>query len=250
MKSRASALRLLLAAANPQWAYGHVRMPPERRPLTLPRVEAVLQTPADVVLRDGSTMRLRPPRPDDAAALLAFFESLSDESLYLRFHGHPSVDARLVDPVLDPDWFERGALIGAHGDRVVAVANYVRLRDVRAAEVAFAVADDFQGRGVGTRLLEQLAATAAGVGVEEFVAEVMPDNTAMLRVFTDAGFETTRETELGTTEVRLSLGPTETLRERMDVRDHVGVVSSLTPLFEPRAIAVIGASPRTGSIGG
>jgi len=213
-------------------------------------VEALLQTPADVVLRDGSTMRLRAPRPDDAAALLAFFDSLSDESLYLRFHGHPSVDARLVDPVLAPDWFERGALVGASESRIVAVANYVRLRDVRAAEVAFAVADDFQGRGVGTRLLEQLAAAASGVGIEEFVAEVMADNTAMLRVFTDAGFETTRETLLGTTEVRLALGSTEMLRERMDVRDHVGVVSSLAPLFEPRAIAVIGASPRMGSIGG
>jgi acetyl coenzyme A synthetase (ADP forming)-like protein len=206
--------------------------------------------PADVVLRDGSTMRLRPPGRDDAAALLAFFEGLSDESLYLRFHGHPSVDVRLVEPVLEPDWLERGALVGTHEERVVAVANYVRLRDPRSAEVAFAVADDFQGRGVGTRLLEQLAAAATGVGIEEFVAEVMPDNTAMLRVFTDAGFETARETVQGTTEVRLSLGPTEALRHRVDERDHVGVVSSLAPMFDPKAIAVIGASPRTGSIGG
>jgi acetyl coenzyme A synthetase (ADP forming)-like protein len=213
-------------------------------------MEALRQMPADVVLRDGSTMRLRPPGRDDAGALLTFFEDLSDESLYLRFHGHPSVDARLVDPVLEPDWLERGALVGAYEDRIVAVANYVRLRDARTAEVAFAVADEFQGRGVGTRLLEQLASAATGVGIEEFVAEVMPDNTAMLRVFTDAGFETTRETVLGTTEVRLALGPTETLRHRVDERDHVGVVSSLAPLFEPRALAVIGASPRAGSIGG
>jgi acetyl coenzyme A synthetase (ADP forming)-like protein len=213
-------------------------------------MEALRQMPADVVLRDGSTMRLRPPGRDDAGALLTFFEDLSDESLYLRFHGHPSVDARLVDPVLEPDWLERGALVGAYENRIVAVANYVRLRDARTAEVAFAVADEFQGRGVGTRLLEQLASAATGVGIEEFVAEVMPDNTAMLRVFTDAGFETTRETVLGTTEVRLALGPTETLRHRVDERDHVGVVSSLAPLFEPRALAVIGASPRAGSIGG
>jgi acetyl coenzyme A synthetase (ADP forming)-like protein len=216
-------------------------------------MEVLLKTPplaADVVLRDGSTMRFRAPVGDDAAGLLTFFERLSDESLYLRFHGHPSVDARLVDPVLDPDWVERGALIGMHGDRIVAVANYVRLRDARAAEVAFAVADDFQGRGVGTRLLEQLAAAATAVGIEEFVAEVMADNTAMLRVFTDAGFETTRETILGTTEVRLSLGPTETFRVRVDERDHVGVVTSLGPLFDPKTVAVIGASPRQGSIGG
>jgi acetate---CoA ligase (ADP-forming) len=220
---------------------------------TLPPMEASLKTPptpADVVLRDGSTMRLRAPVRDDAHALLSFFERLSEESLYLRFHGHPSVDARLVEPVLDPDWVERGALIGAYEDRVVAVANYVRLRDARTAEVAFAVADDYQGRGVGTRLLEQLAAAATAVGIEEFVAEVMADNTAMLRVFVDAGFETARETVLGTTEVRLSLGPTETFRGRVDERDHVGVVSSLAPLFDPKTVAVIGASPRTGSIGG
>jgi acetate---CoA ligase (ADP-forming) len=205
---------------------------------------------ADVVLRDGSTMRLRPPGREDAHRLLAFFQDLSDRSLYLRFHGHPAVDERLVAPVLDPDWAERGALVGMSEDRIVAVANYVRLRDVRSAEVAFAVADDFQGRGIATRLLERLAAAAAGVGIEEFVAEVMLDNAAMLRVFADAGFETTRETVLGTAEVHLALGTSETLRSRVDERDHIGVVSSLAPFFQPKTVAVIGASPRVGSIGG
>jgi acetate---CoA ligase (ADP-forming) len=205
---------------------------------------------ADVVLRDGSTMRFRPPERRDAKSSLAFFRGLSDESLYLRFHGRPTVGPNLVEPLLEPDWAERGALVGVTGDRVVAVANYVRLRDPHAAEVAFAVADDFQGRGIGTRLLEQLAAAAADVGIEEFVAEVMPANDPMLRVFADAGFETTRATVSGTVEVRLELTPTETFRARVDERDHAGVVSSLNPFFEPRSIAVIGASPRAGSIGG
>jgi acetate---CoA ligase (ADP-forming) len=205
---------------------------------------------ADVVLRDGSTMRLRPPRREDLDGLLAFFRGLSDESLYKRFHGHPSVEPRMVEPMLEPDWTERGSLIGVKGDHVAAAANYVRLRDARTAEVAFAVADDLQGRGIGTRLLEQLAGTAAGVGIEEFVAEVMLDNSPMLRVFADAGFETSRETVLGTAEVRLALAATETLRERVDERDHVGVVSSLQPFFTPQTVAVVGASPREGSIGG
>jgi acetyl coenzyme A synthetase (ADP forming)-like protein len=205
---------------------------------------------ADVVLRDGSTMRFRPPSPDDLEALLAFYRTLSDESLYRRFHGHPAVAPRLVEPMLEPDWLERGALIGVKEDRVVAVANYVRLRDARTAEVAFAVADELQGRGIATRLLEQLAGAAAEVGIEEFVAEVMLDNSSMLRVFADAGFETTRQTVLGTAEVHLALAPTKTLRERIDERDHVGVVSSLKPFFSPQTIAVVGASPRAGSIGG
>jgi acetyl coenzyme A synthetase (ADP forming)-like protein len=207
-------------------------------------------TVVDVVLRDGSTMRLRPPSREDAARALAFFGELSDRSLYLRFHGRPTVDAHLVEPVLEPDWVERGALVGTKDDRIVAIANYVRLRDARTAEVAFAVADELQGRGIATRLLEQLAVAATAIGIEEFIAEVMFDNAAMLHVFADAGFETKRETVSGTTEVRLSLGRTETLRLRIDERDHVGVVGSLQPFFDPGTVAVVGASPRTGSIGG
>ncbi len=239
---------------NPQPGCGALRMPAgagacRLRGMAAPSVPSAADV-ADVVLRDGSTMRLRPPARDDASALLEFFQGLSDHSLYLRFHGHPSVDEHLVAPVLDPDWSERGALVGTQDERIVALANYVRLRDLRTAEVAFAVADGFQGRGIATRLLEQLAVHARSVGIEEFVAEVMFDNTAMLRVFADAGFETSRETVSGTIEVHLSLGRTETLRARVDERDHVGVVTSLRPFFDPATVAVIGASPRAGSIGG
>ena len=163
----------------------------------------------DVILRDGRTLRLRPPRPDDAESLLDFFRSLSEQSLYLRFHGFPSVEARLVDPLLDPDWEERGALLGTlaeNGDeRVVAVGNYVRLRDPSLAEAAFAVADEHQRRGIGTRLLEQLADRAGRVGIERFVAEVLPDNRNMLGVFEAAGFELSREFEGGEVEVEFPI---------------------------------------------
>jgi acetyl coenzyme A synthetase (ADP forming)-like protein len=205
---------------------------------------------ADVVLRDGSTMRLRPPHKDDSDVLLEFFRGLSDQSLYLRFHGHPNVTERLVEPVLEPDWFERGALVGAHEGQIVALAGYVRLRDPRSAEVAFAVADTFQGRGIGSRLLEQLATAAEGSGIEEFLAEVMPENSAMLRVFSDAGFGQSRRLESGVMEVRLALAPTEALWLQVDERDHVAVAASLRPFFEPATVAVLGASPRHGTIGG
>jgi acetyl coenzyme A synthetase (ADP forming)-like protein len=204
----------------------------------------------DVVLRDGSTMRLRPPVAADGPALLAFFEALSPESLYLRFHGRPRVDERLVDPVLDPDWSERGALIGTYGDRIVALANYVRLRDRSAAEVAFAVADEFQGRGVATRLLERLAEVAATHGIERFLAAVLSANAAMLSVFTDAGFAVTRASAAGETDVALDLAATDVYRSRVDERDHHGVAASLRPFFAPASIAVVGASARRGTIGG
>jgi acetate---CoA ligase (ADP-forming) len=215
------------------------------RPRTQLSVDAV-----DVVLRDGSTMRFRPPRQADAAALVAFLRGLSERSLYLRFHGHPAVDERLVEPVLEPDWHERGALVGTHEGRIVALAGYVRLRDPRSAEVAFSVADAFQGRGIGSRLLEQLADAGAAVGIEEFVAEVMAENRSMLGVFADAGFAERRRLEAGVVEVRLALAATEALQLQVDARDHVAVAASLQPFFQPRTVAVVGASARRGTIGG
>ena len=105
-----------------------------------------VDAPVDVILRDGSTLRLRAPTDADRQPLVRFFGELSPRSLYLRFHGIPTVDERLVEPVLDTDWVDRGSLVGsvthAGEDRIVALANYVRLRDPLSAEVAFTVADD------------------------------------------------------------------------------------------------------------
>jgi acetyl coenzyme A synthetase (ADP forming)-like protein len=211
--------------------------------------------PVDVILRDGSTLRLRAPARGDAGALIAFFEGLSEHSRYLRFHGSRRVDAALVEPFLDPDWVDRGALIGvlateAGAERIVTLAEYARLRDPKTAEVAFTVADDFQGRGAATRLLEQLTMRAADVGIERFVAEVLPENSAMLAVFRDAGFEVSRTLDGGEVEVRFPIAATQQFRARVEERDHVAVVASLRPFFAPASVAVVGASRRRGSIGG
>ena len=124
----------------------------------------------DVILRDGRTLRLRPPVRADVPALTDFFRALSRQSLYNRFHGTLSVDERLAERVVDPDFVERGALIGVADGRIVALGNWVRLRDPRSAEAAFAVADDVHGLGIGTRLLERLSALAGEAGIERFVA--------------------------------------------------------------------------------
>jgi acetyl coenzyme A synthetase (ADP forming)-like protein len=208
----------------------------------------------DVILRDGTTMRLHPPLSGEEEAVLELFSRLTTASLHSRFHGLPPVGPALVAPYLDPDGVERGALVGTladgGGERVVALASWTRLRDPSVAEVAFAVEDGLQGKGVGTRLLEQLADSAARAGVEQFVAEVLPDNRSMLRVFADAGFELTRTLSGGTVEVRFSIEPTDAYREHVDQRDHEAVVASLRPFFAPTSVAVVGASPRECSIGG
>ena len=204
----------------------------------------------DVILKDGGTLRLRPPAGGDAEAVLAFLQGLSERTLYMRFHGIRHVDDAMVEAMVEPDWVERGALAGWLGDRVVGIANYVRLRDPAVAEAAFVVADEEQGRGVGTRLLEQLAARAAETGVSRFVAEVLAENRQMLSVFTGAGFDVVRELEHGEVEVSFPLAATETFQARVEERDHVAVAASLRPFFEPATVAVIGASRRRGSIGG
>ncbi len=208
------------------------------------------QAAVDVILKDGGTLRLRPPVAADEEAVLAFLAGLSERSLYLRFHGIRQVDSAMAASMLEPDWAETGALAGWLGDRVVGLANYVRLRDPSTAEAAFVVADDEQGRGIGTRLLEQLAARAAETGVSRFVAEVMAENRAMLSVFTGAGFDVVRELEHGEVEVSFPIAATETLQARVEERDHVAVAASLRPFFEPASVAVVGASRRRGSIGG
>jgi acetate---CoA ligase (ADP-forming) len=204
----------------------------------------------DVILRDGTTLRLRTPRADDARALVDFLSGLSKESVYYRFHGFPALNERLVEQFVEPDWHERGHLIGELQGRVIALASYVRLRDPAAAEVAFVVADAFQRRGIGTRLLEQLAERAAAVGIERFVAEVLAENRQMLGVFEAVGFEITRTLESGTVEVEFRIEATESYLERVDERDHLAAVASLRPFFAPSSVAVLGASKRRESIGG
>jgi acetyl coenzyme A synthetase (ADP forming)-like protein len=213
-------------------------------------VEEAAAGAVDVILKDGGTLRLRPPAAADADAVLEFLQGLSERSLYLRFHGIRNVDDTLAGTLLDPDWVETGVLAGWLGDRIVGIANYVRLRDPRLAEAAFVVADSEQGRGIGTRLLEQLAERAAATGVTRFVADVMAENRAMLSVFTGAGFDVVRELEHGEVEVSFPIAATEAFQERVEERDHVAVAASLRPFFEPSSVAVIGASRRRGSIGG
>ncbi len=232
------------------------RRTPHVRPALRDNQPMSLATDAvDVILRDGGTLRLRAPTAADAASLLEFFRGLSRQSLHMRFHGMPNLRPQLVESLLEPDWVERGALLATLAgpndeERVVAVANYVRLRDPAVAEAAFAVADADQRRGIGTRLLEQLAQRAAAVGVERFLAEVLPDNRAMLTLFEHVGFELKRERESGVVEVEFELAPTERYALSVEERDHVGVRASLRPFFEPASVAVVGASSRRGTIGG
>jgi acyl-CoA synthetase (NDP forming)/RimJ/RimL family protein N-acetyltransferase len=202
----------------------------------------------DVLLRDGSTLRLQAPRPTDYEAIKGFFDGLSPESRYLRFHGYGRTDIA-ARAAAEAGGVDRVALIARHDGAVVAVAGFDGLREVRAAEVAFAVADDFQRRGAGTRMLEQLAEIAAERGITRFDAEVMVDNRAMLGVFEGAGFGVRRRGSSGELTVSLDINPTEAVQERIDERDHFAAVAALRPILAPSSVAVVGAAATPGNVG-
>ena len=203
----------------------------------------------DVILSDGSTLRLRAPGPGDFDDIKAFYDGLSPDSRYMRFHGNGRTDMAARDSA-EADGVDRVALIGRRGDSVVAAAGFDGLREPGVAEVAFAVADDSQGRGVATRMLEQLAAIAAVKGIHRFDAEVMASNRPMLSVFEHAGYAIRRKGAAGEVTVSLDITPSEEVRERIAERDHMGAVASLRPILAPASVAVVGASSSPGSVGG
>jgi len=202
----------------------------------------------DVLLRDGATLRLQVPTVADFDDLKEFVDGLSPESRYRRFQGSGGTEiaARLA---ADAGGVDRVTLIARYGGRVVAVAGFDGLREPRAAEVAFAVADDFRGRGAGTRMLEQLAAIAAARGINRFDAEVMSADRAMLGVLEGAGFAVRRRSWVGELTVSLDITPSQAAQERTDERDHFAAVASLRPLLAPSSIAVVGAAAAPGNVG-
>jgi GNAT superfamily N-acetyltransferase len=145
-------------------------------------------TEADVVLRDGSRVHVRPIAPEDRDRMRTFLGSLSKESRRLRyFSGGANLDwaAGAAVGVRYPAGY--GIVATRDDDRIVAHATYCTAAE-GTAEVAFAVADELQGLGIATMLLARLAAAADEQGIHWFEAEVLPENHRMLDVFRDSGF--------------------------------------------------------------
>ncbi|MFD0596353.1 GNAT family N-acetyltransferase [Catellatospora coxensis] len=208
-------------------------------------------TGADVLLSDGTTVHLRQITPDDGDAVVAMHSRFSERTRYLRyFSPYPRIPARDLHRFVNVDHTDREAFVVAAGDRLVAVGRYERLGEQAVdAEVAFVVEDAYQGRGVGSVLLEHLAAAAAEAGITRFVAEVLPENGAMLRVFTDAGYEVTRRYADGVVTLTFPVAPTERSRAVQADREQRTEARSVARLLRPRAVAVYGASASGHGVG-
>ncbi len=135
-----------------------------------------------VILKDGSTLHLRPILCDDEAKLLALFYRMSPHTIYLRFHhlmSHmPKEEARRFCNVDFDNTFALAATLGEDAEeKIIAVGRYARLPKGDTAELALVVEDSYQGKGIGTHLLEQVATVARGRGIRSFEAEVLAENS-------------------------------------------------------------------------
>ena len=205
----------------------------------------------NVVLRDGSTVRVRRMLPNDDQALLGLFTSLSEESRWLRFFSPTKGAALAAEAHRETNLDHTFGLLALSGpdERVVGHAFYAGLDEHR-AEVAFTIANEFQGRGLATILLGQLAEVAAANNIQMFEAEVVAANHAMLHVFRESGFPIEVSAEAGQLHVTFPTSFTAEAIEKFETRETLAAINALKLFFNPRAVAVVGASRKRGTIGG
>ncbi|WP_411107425.1 GNAT family N-acetyltransferase [Streptomyces sp. cmx-4-9] len=213
---------------------------------------------ADVVLRDGGTARIRPITTADAGRLVSFYEQVSDESKYYRFFApYPRLSDRDVRRFTHHDFVDRVGLAATVGGEFIATVRYDRIgADGRSAtgpadeaEVAFLVQDAHQGRGVASALLEHIGAVARERGIRRFAAEVLPANTKMIKVFTDAGYQQKRSFEDGSVHLTLDLEPTAESLAVQRAREQRAEARSVQRLLAPGSVAVVGVSRTGGGLG-
>jgi acyl-CoA synthetase (NDP forming)/GNAT superfamily N-acetyltransferase len=205
----------------------------------------------DALAADGGIIRLRPVSLEDATGLAGLHARGSADSLRQRFFGAPGAAtlAAEVTRLLRPPAPDHDVVVAEHDGMIIGVASYEREPAAQQrAEFAVFVDEAHHGRGIGTLLLEHLAASARRRGVTELVGEVMAGNMAMLRVAADLSARSSR-IDHGVVDVGLRTVPDDGTLASADARDRAAERASLRPLFAPRAVAVVGAGRQPGGIG-
>ena len=202
------------------------------------------------MLRDGSTLAVRPIRPQDEADLARFFTDLSMESRVFRFFAAIANADVLAKKLVHIDYMTQYGLLAVAGAarQVVGHAMYAETGP-RKAELALAVADEYQGRGLGTILLGQLAEAAAAAGIDVLEAIVRPENHRMLNVLRESGFPVSARSEPGEVHAEIPTALTAEGLRQFEDRERIAAVAAVNHLLAPRSVAVVGASRQRGSIG-
>lgn len=223
------------------------------RPLYIPPLEADHTESGSLIMRDGSTAAIRPAEPTDVPMMLQFIDRLSPESRRHRFFSESSPPSdRIAALCCSSNPRSQFTLIVTRvwegRPRIIAAGSYWA-KDGQTAEVAMAVDDEFHGNGLGTLLLERLALVAIRQGFTHLWAVTHVDNLAMREVFRESGFTAHEAYEGDDMQVELSLIPTETTVFRAEVRERLATTASLRPFFQPKSVAIIGASLDPNKIG-
>jgi acetyl coenzyme A synthetase (ADP forming)-like protein len=211
------------------------------------------QYETEVLLKDGSRLLLRPIKRDDVERWLDFISRLSHRTKYLRFHSVPNLEREDAIRFCSVDYDNAFAFVAEmlRGQRreIIAIGRYYRIPNKPSAEVAFVIEDAYQGKGIGTKLMEWLANVARDNGITMFEAAVLAQNTEMMNVFKDYGFHVTSEYEERMYRVTFPIARTNLVAKKEDERERIATVSSMRTLLYPRSVAVIGASRKPGTIG-
>src|SRR3954466_13832952 len=205
---------------------------------------------ADIVAADGGTVHLRPICPDDAEGINGLMERSSDQTRYYRFFGPlKRLSEKDLHRFTHVDHVDRVAFVVLLGDQIIGVGRYDRYPDTDDAEVAFLIEDAHQGRGLGSVLLEHLAAAGRERGIKRFVAEVLAQNSKMVRVFQDAGYKSERSYEDGVVHLTFPIDQTQAALAVSYEREQRSESRSIARLLTPSSVAVVGASTDEGKIG-
>jgi RimJ/RimL family protein N-acetyltransferase len=161
------------------------------------------------LLRNGRRIEIRALRPDDRADIVAAVDNMSVKSLYRRFFGiRRHFSEREIDFFLNVDFASHVVLVAVMRDAgraaIVGGTRYIVVRP-GIAEVAFTVVDKFQGQGIGRVLMRHITSLAREAGLKELIAEVLPENTPMLKVFEKSGLKLRTTQEDGIVHVVLQL---------------------------------------------
>src|SRR5215472_12813121 len=208
------------------------------------------------LLIDGTTVCIRPAGPGDADAVRAMHAAMSADNMYMRFFSLSTACAeREAQRVCRPAGPDHAALLAWSGDAVVGVASYEATGHPGEAEVAFAVADHMHGHGIATLLLDHLVSIARQHQIRAFTAETLTENSAMLKVFADAGLPVRRHASDGVVALVIPIPSHDGdpglagYLEAVSRRESTADVASLCHLLQPQSIAVIGASRRDNAVG-
>jgi acetyl coenzyme A synthetase (ADP forming)-like protein len=211
------------------------------------------QYETEVLLKDGSRIRLRPIKREDVERWLAFVSRLSPRAKYLRFHHVPTLGREDAIRFCTVDYKDTFAFVAEvlrdKREEIIAIGRYYRLPDKSTAEVAFVIEDPYQGKGIGTKLMEWLTNVARDNDITTFEASVLAENEEMMTVFKDYGFHIISRLEEGEYHVSFPIARTSRVAKKEAERERISTLASLRSVFSPRSVAVIGASRKPGTIG-